>query len=164
MYEFAKPGKEQQQLHKLTGEYSSEVKFYFMPDQPPMVSKGSFKAFINLGGYFLDREFKVNLDDAENFSGLAFHGRAYTGYDPFKRKYIGVWIDSGSPALYITEGYFSDSGNIYHETSIGPDPQGNPMKMRMTTEVDNGKLLFTMFRANEDGSEILITKMIHTKE
>ena len=26
-----------------------------------------------------------------------------TGYDPFQRKYLGVWADSGSPALYWTE-------------------------------------------------------------
>jgi hypothetical protein len=164
MYEFPKPGKEQQLLRKLVSNYTSEVKFYFMPDHPPMESKGSFNAKVDLGGYFLDREFKVELNDAENFSGLAFHGRAFTGYDPFKRKYMGSWVDSGSPAVYLTEGYFSAIENAYNEISIGPDPQGNPMKMRMTTEVHKNKLLFNMFRVNEDGSEILITEMIHTKE
>lgn len=38
MYEFPQPGKEQELLKKLTGVFTSEVNFHFMPDQPPMVS------------------------------------------------------------------------------------------------------------------------------
>jgi Protein of unknown function (DUF1579) len=86
MYEFPKPGAEQESLTKLSGDWKSEVKFYFAPDAPPMVKPGTYRAKLDLGGYFLHREFRVDLDDAGDFKALAFHGYGLTGYDPFQRK------------------------------------------------------------------------------
>jgi hypothetical protein len=126
----------------MMGEWNSQVKFYFQPGTPPMESNGTYTAKLDLGGYFLHREFEVELDSAADFKGLAFHGRALTGYDPYQKKYIGVWADSGSPAIYRTEGAFNKSGNLYTEISEGPDP-GKPMKFRMTTELwDQDHMLF----------------------
>ncbi|MGH7717792.1 MAG: DUF1579 family protein [Gemmatimonadaceae bacterium] len=121
-------------------------------------------AKMDLGGYFLNREFEVALDDAGDFKGLAFHGRGLTGYNPYERKYLGVWVDSGSPAVYRTEGAFNDAGNLYTETSEGPDPQGNYMRMRLTTEVQDDDLqLFRIYQLDKDGRERLLTEMVHTR-
>jgi hypothetical protein len=164
MYEFPQPGPEQERLKELTGVWDSLVKFYFQPGTPPMESQGRYVAKLDLGGYFLYREFDVELDSAADFTGLAFQGRAFTAYDPYRNKYLGVWVDSGSPALYYTEGMFDESGKVYTETSDGPDPEGKPMKMRMTTEVqDQDHMLFKMYRLSEDGEAFLVTEIAHSR-
>jgi Protein of unknown function (DUF1579) len=156
MFEFPKPGPEHERLRALTGVWDSQVKFYSQPGTPPEESNGEYAAELDLGGYFLARDFA--------FGGQAFVGRGLTGFDPYKRKYVGVWVDSGSPAVYHTEGAFDASGRVYTETSEGPDPHGKPLKMRMTTEVtDRDHLLFKMYRVGDDGTQTLITEIIHTR-
>ncbi|WP_437942297.1 DUF1579 family protein [Sorangium sp. So ce341] len=160
MYEFPKPGPEQERLSKLAGEWKSEVKFYVEPGAPPMVKPGAHSARMDVGGYFLLREFRVDLDDAGDFKALAFDGRGLTGYDPFQRKYIGVWVDSGSPALYQTEASFDALGDVYTETSRGPGPSGEPLVIRMvTTFRARDEMVLEMFRVGEDGSETLVTEI-----
>jgi hypothetical protein len=164
MYEFPKPGAEQNRLERLTGTWDSHVKFYFDAAAPAMEKSGQYTAKLDLGGYFLTREFKVTLDDAGDFTGLAFHGCGLTGYDPFKQQYLGVWVDSGSPALYRTEGTFNAAGDIFTEISEGPDPSGNPMRMRMVTEVKQAnEIVFKLYRLGEDGLACLVTEMTHRR-
>jgi hypothetical protein len=164
MYEFPKPGAEQALLAKWTGDFHSDVRFYVAPGVPPMVKTGSYSAKLDLGGYFLHREFRVELDDAGDFKALAFHGRGLTGYDPFQRKYVGVWVDSGSPALYLTQASFNAAGDTYMETSHGPDPNGHPLILRMvTTFSDRDRLSFKMFRVDASGGETLTAEMDHVR-
>jgi hypothetical protein len=164
MYEFPKPGAEQQALTTLSGDWNSEVRFYFDANAAPMVKPGTYRAKLDLGGYFLHREFRVDLDDAGDFKALAFHGYGLTGYDPFQRKYLGVWADSGSPALYLTEGSFDATGDVYTETSHGPDPTGKPLTLRMvTTRQNRDHMSFRIYRTNEGADETLITEMEHTR-
>jgi hypothetical protein len=123
-------------------------------------SSSADRAKLDLGGYFLHREFRVDLD----FKALAFHGYGLTGYDPFQRKYLGVWADSGSPALYLTEGSFNAAGDVYTETSRGPDPTGKPLVMRMVTTLrGRDRLPLQMYRIEEGGTETLITEMDHVR-
>jgi hypothetical protein len=164
MYEFPKPGAEHATLAKLSGNWKSEVKFYFAKGAPPMVKSGAYTAKLELGGYFLQREFRVDLDDADDFKAIAFRGYGLTGYDPFQRKYLGVWADSGSPGLYQTEGSFNAAGDVYTETSRGPDPSGGPLVMRMLTTLHGrDRLTFKMYRVEQDGGLLLITEMEHLR-
>jgi hypothetical protein len=115
-----------------------------------------YAAKLDLGGYFLARDF--------DFGGQTFVGRGLTGYDPYQKKYVGVWVDSGSPAVYHTEGAFDAAGKVYTETSEGPDPHGKPLRMRMTTEgTDKDRLLFKMYRLDDSGGETLLTEILHTR-
>jgi Protein of unknown function (DUF1579) len=164
MYDFPKVGLEQERLSLFTGEWDSQVRFYFDPSVPPMEKIGRYTAKLDLGGYFLHREFEVQLDDAGNFAELAFHGRGLTGYDPFARKYLGVWADSGSPALYRTEGAFDSSGKVFKEASVGPGPSGEDLHLSMTTEVTSqDRLLFKIWRQLETGEDVLVTEMAHVR-
>ncbi|EHK54368.1 DUF1579 family protein [Allomesorhizobium alhagi] len=165
MYEFPKVGPEQERFSLFAGEWDSQVRFYFDPTQPPMEKAGRYTAKLNLGGYFLDREFEVDLDDAGDFAQLAFHGRGLTGYDPFAGKYLGVWADSGSPALYQTEGAFDASGRVFKEVSVGPGPDGKELHLRLITEIaGSDRQLFSIRRLLETGEEVLITEMVHTRK
>src|SRR6266545_6480874 len=165
MYDYPQPGQEQERLGRLTGQWDSHVKFYFQPGAPPMEKMGRYTAKMDLGGYFLNREFEVALDDAGDFKRLDFHGRGLTGFNPYERKYLGVWVDSGSPAVYHTEGSFDDTGDVFTETSEGPDPEGRYMRMRLVTEVlDEDHQRFRISQLIAGGEERLVTEMIHTRK
>ena len=153
---------EHETLTTVTGDWDSEVTFYYDPGAEPMVKRGTYHAKLDLEGYFLHREFRVNLDDAGDFKSLAFHGYGLTGFDPFQRKYLGVWADSGSPALYWTEAAFDASGIVYTETSHGPDPVGKPLNLRMVTTTHGpDRMSFKIFRPDGGSGDVLITEMQH---
>ena len=122
-------------------------------------SQGEYNAKLDLGGYFLVTEFKCQL------GGQAFHGHGLNGYDPFKKKYVGVWVDSMGPCIYNVEGTFDEGGKVYHETVTGPDPQGKPMKMRTTTRIeDSDHLSSKMFIVADEGKEMLMLEIAYTRK
>ncbi len=157
--DFPKPGVEHEQLKQMTGLWDAHVKCTFEPGKSPQESKGGYTGKLDVGGYFLVTEFKGEI------LGKPFQGRGLTGYDPFKKKYVGVWVDSMSPALYTMEGAFDKSGKVFTEIMDGPDPQGKPMKMRATTEIKGqDQMHFQMHVRGPDGKESLIMEIAYTRK
>lgn len=157
--EFPKPGPEHAALKAMTGEWDGKVKFYFDPSSPPMESTGTFSAKLDVGGFFLFTDYKGDM------AGAPFHGRGTTGYDPFKKKYVGTWVDSMSPAIYNVEGSFDESGKTFSESMSGPGPDGTPMKFRMVTQVaDADHMTFTMFMIGADGKDTKLMETAYTRK
>jgi hypothetical protein len=157
--DFPKPTAEHDLLKQMAGVWDAQIKCTFEPGKPPQESKGEFSAKLDLGGFFLVTEIKAEL------AGMPFQGRGLTGYDPFKKKYVGVWVDSMSPALYTIEGSFDKSGKVFTEMMEGPDPKGKPMKMRAVTEVKgNERMQFSMFARGDDGKESLMMEIAYTRK
>lgn len=158
--EAPKPGPEHEQLKALVGDWDAQVKFYMKPGEKPEESKGEYTARLDVGGFFLTTEFK-----GQPFGGMKFHGRGLTGYDPFKKKYVGVWVDSMSPAIFSSEGEFDKQGKVYKETMQGPGPDGKVMKMKMTTEIkDKDHVVFKLFNPGEDGKDVLMMEIGYTRK
>lgn len=155
---FPKPGPEHEQLKQLVGEWDALVKCT-TPDGEVQESTAVYSAKLDVGGYFLVTEFKGKL------MGMDFHGRGINGYDPFKKKYLGVWVDSMSPSLYQVEGSFDKAGKVLTENMEGPDPQGKPMKFRMITEVkEKDRLVQTMYMTGPDGKEMKGMETVYTRK
>src|SRR5262245_59436987 len=121
-----KPGPEHEKLKQLTGEFDAKVKLH-VPGAPAQESKADYKARLDVGGLFLVSEYNGKL------LGGNYQGHGLVGYDPHKKKYVGVWVDSMNPSIYSVEGAFDKSGKVFTEAMEGPDPAGKPMKMRMVT-------------------------------
>lgn len=156
--EFPKPSAEHEQLKLLAGEWDAQIKCH-QPGKGLEESKGTYSGKLDVGGFFLVTKFDGEI------GGQPFQGRGFSGYDPTKKKYVGVWIDSMSPAIYQTEGEFDKSGKTYNEIMEGPSPDGKPMKMRMTTEVkDADHLLFKMFAPGEDGKEAMMMEIAYSRK
>ncbi|XSC45756.1 DUF1579 family protein [Bradyrhizobium sp. RDT10] len=163
MYNFPKVGPEQERFSLFTGEWDSQVRFYFDPPNHRWRRSGAISPSSILAAIF-DREFEVQLDDAGDFAELAFHGRGLTGYDPFAGRYLGIWADSGSPALYRTEGTFDASGKVFTESSVGPGPDGKELHLRLITEViDPDRQRFSIQRLMATGEDVLIPEMVHAR-
>jgi hypothetical protein len=146
---FAAPDEHHAALRRLTGAWSAQIRYFEAPDAPPVERTGEFLARLDLGGYFLFRQI--------NFGMQGFQGHGVTGWDPFKKSYVGTWADSESPVIYGTEGAFDERGNVFTETSEGPDADGTMLRLLMITEiVDDTHATYRMFRTDRGSHELQV--------
>src|SRR5262245_9569747 len=88
----SEPSPEHKKLKDLEGTWDAVMK---MGD---MESKGTMVYKMELGGLWLVGDFQGD------FGGQKFSGRGLDGYDPIRKKYVSVWVDSMSTSPMFTEG------------------------------------------------------------
>ena len=67
------------------------------------------------------------------FMGVPVQGHGTMGYDPAKKKYIGTWVESGSPFISTLEGEYDEEKNAIVYKMQGKDPEGNDAEYRIIT-------------------------------
>ncbi len=140
--ESPKPGPEHRKLKELEGTWDAIMKF------GDTESKGTVVYKMEVGGLWLTSDFQGD------FAGEKFSGKGLDSYDPAKKKYVSVWVDSMITSPLITEGTYDKDGKVLTMTGEGPGPDGKPIKMKMVTEhKEKNTMLFTMFGPGEDGKE-----------
>jgi hypothetical protein len=158
--EFPKPGPEHELLKQMEGSWAAKMKVYMTPENA-QESAGEYTAKMEVGGLFLVGEVKGKM------LGADFHGKSISGYDPFKKKYTGTWVDNMSPALYSLEGSWDKSGKIYTEILEGPNPgSGEKMTMRMVTEIKDKDTLHQKMYGTPPGEqkERVVIEMNYTRK
>jgi hypothetical protein len=99
------PGDAHKKLEQFVGSWDVETKVWMKgPKGEPSVSKGSAENTMALGGRFLQQEFSGEM------MGQPFNGVGYTGYDNFRKKYVGFWIDNMTTAMSTMEGTMDKEG------------------------------------------------------
>jgi hypothetical protein len=158
--EFPKPGKEHALLKSLTGEWIVSGKFFMDPSQPPMEIKGMETGKMELGGFWLLSEFKSEM------FGAPFEGRSTMGYSPAKKKYVGTWVDSMVPHLFVTEGEADAAGKVITMVGDGLDPAtGKSSKERWVIEVKSDELhTMTFYNNGSDGKERKTGELTYTRK
>jgi hypothetical protein len=137
-----KPGPEHERLQKMEGTWEATIK------TSEGESKGTMIYKMEVGGLWLVGNFKAN------FGGQPFQGKGLDGYDPIKKKYVSVWIDSMSPALMLFEGTFDKEGKVFTQVGEGPGMDGKLTKFKSVTKMkDNDTMVFTMSSADNNGTE-----------
>ncbi len=138
----AKPGPEHARLKEMEGTWDATVKMQGAE------SKAVANYKMDLGGLWLTSTFQGD------FGGMKFEGRGLDSYDPAKKKYVGVWVDSWSTAPMVMEGTFDKEKNIVTMIGEGPGPEGKPVKHRMVTKIkDKDTHDWTMYVVGPDGKE-----------
>jgi len=84
------------------------------------------------------------------FGGVPFQGKGLDGYDPEKKKYVSVWVDSMTPVPMIFEGQYDSTGKILTMEANAAGPDGKPAKWRSISKMVN---------ADEHTFEMLVTPM-----
>src|SRR5262249_30723965 len=110
-----KPGPEHERLKKLEGAWDATIK---VGDQQ---SKGTMTYKMELGGLWLVSEFPGD------FMGMKFQGKGMDGYDPLKKKYVSVWVDSMSNSPLISEGTLDKDGKVLTMSGEGLGMDGKPV-------------------------------------
>lgn len=102
-----------------------------------------------MGGRFLEGRFTGTMMD------MPFEGLGYTGYDNYKKKYVGTWMDNMSTAVMMSEGAFDAAGKSMTSMSTMDDfMTGQQQKIRTVVNVvDNDRHVFEMYGPGPDGKE-----------
>ncbi len=159
MMKLATPGEAHKKLEVLVGTWSAKNTMWMDPSKPPTVSEGSSEHKWILGGRFLEQRYEGN------FMGMPFSGLGYTGYDNFKKKYVGVWMDSAGTSIMNTTGAFEASGKVLRSSARMDDfTTGKVMTVRESlTIVNNNEVRLDMFGPDPKGKEYRMMEIVYTR-
>ena len=141
-----KPGPEHKILEDLVGTWEATMK---MGNDEV---KGTMTYKMELGGLWLVSTFQADL------GGVKMEGKGYDSFDPIKKKYVGVWIDSMSASPLVLEGTADKDGKVVTMTGEGQGQDGKPAKYRTVTErKDKNNITFNLYTTGADGKEQTMT-------
>lgn len=154
------PGEPHARLAKLAGSWTTRVKSWSDPSQPPEETTGSCEFRMVLGGRYLEQRYEGTM------MGQPFHGIGYTGYDNVKKKYEAYWIDTAGTGMLVMSGSLDKGGKktVYTGTMLDP-ATGKKVALRsVDTEVDADNLLFEMWTSGPDGKMAKMMEMSYTRK
>ena len=111
-----KPGPEHKLLEKLAGEWTMVM------TSGGKEFKAASKHEMTLGGLWLSGTLEGKVE------GRKYEARRLDGYDPVKKKYVNVWVDSDLTSPVVTEGTYDAATKTLTQTGEGPGFDGKPMK------------------------------------
>jgi hypothetical protein len=126
---------------------------------PTETSKGTETIRIIGDGLWLVSDFESVM------AGAPFMGHGITGFDPTKKKYVGVWVDSMSPHAMHMEGTMDATGKKLTMIGEAPDHEtGKMIKHTMTeTYVDADTREFVMSMPGPDGKAMDVMKIVYKR-
>jgi hypothetical protein len=137
------PGPEHARLKKMEGAWDA-----VMTEPDGKKTKGEMNYKMECGGLWLASDFKGE------HMGKPFHGKGLDSYDPTKKKYVGVWVDSWITSPLHMEGTYDEKTRTATSTGECNGPDGKPMKMRMVSKtIDDDHETFEMYMTGPDGKE-----------
>jgi len=109
------PHKEHFWLKKFVGEWTFESECSMGPDQPKMKTTGS-ESVRMLGDLWVIGEGRGEMPGGGE-------GRMIitVGYDPGKKKFVGSWVGSMMPNMFVYEGVLDPTSTILPLETTGPD-------------------------------------------
>jgi len=124
------PAPEHAWLKQMIGEWESEAEFSGLPGEAPVKSKGH-ESVRAVGELWIVSENETTMPD-----GVEVAGRMTLGFNPNKKKYVGNWIDSATPHMWVYEGTTDAKTNTLTLTTFGPSmmTQGAIAKFRDVIE------------------------------
>ncbi|MEO6710464.1 MAG: DUF1579 domain-containing protein [Planctomycetota bacterium] len=145
-----KPGPEHAALAKDAGTWDATVT-HTMGGTPEVSTATEVRKMV--GGLWLIGDFTGKM------AGKPFFGHGVNGYDPDKKKYVGVWVDTMSCTLMLTEGTMDEATKTLHSTGKFT-MDGKEMTCTMTTQnKDADNQVFTMSMPGEGGAPMMALKI-----
>ena len=158
----ATPGAPHKALEHFVGKWDLSTKMWMEgPGKPPTETKGTSEVKWILGGRYTLEEMKGQI------MGMPHNGMGITGYDNFKKQYVGFWIDNTSTAMYSTLGDFDPSGKVL--TTIGKmdEPmtgeKDKPVKYVIQI-IDKDKHVFSVYDLVGTPNEFKVVEITYTRK
>jgi len=147
------PGPEHETLKKLEGTWNAKVK---MGDSESTAT-ATYKMVC--GGMWLMSDFQGQFGDQK------FSGQGLDSYDPEKKKYVSVWVDSMSTRPMFLEGTYDKEKKTMTMTGEAPGPDGKLAKHKMVTHMpDDDHQTFTMYIVGDDGQDNKVMTIEYTRK
>ncbi|MGZ6988217.1 MAG: DUF1579 family protein, partial [Thermoanaerobaculia bacterium] len=111
----ATPGEAHKKLEPVVGSFTVATKMWMDPSKPAEESAGTSENKWVLGGRFVEQRVEGTA------MGQPFSGVGYTGYDNYKKKYVGSWMDSMGTMIMNSTGTADPSGKKFTSWSTIDD-------------------------------------------
>ena len=156
----ATPGEGHKVLEPMIGSWNVKSTSWEAPGAPPQEGSGTAEDSWVLGGRFVREDFQGE------FGGMKFQGLGYTGYDNFRKKYVGTWMDTMGTTFMVMTGTADPSGKVLTATSTMDDVvTGKPMKLRTVTRiVDANKHVMEMYGPDRSAKEFKMMELVYTRK
>jgi hypothetical protein len=120
-------------------------------------SKGVLHCKMALNGLWLLEHYKGEA------AGQKFEGYGSTSYDPAKKKFINIWIDSMTPSPMLTEGTYDKAKKTMTLLGKMPMPDGKMMKSSITIIYKDANTKILSLKGNMDGKEIGMVEITYKR-
>ena len=160
MAKYSTPGPEHKALEQFVGTWDTNAKMWMAPGTPPQESTGTAENKMALGGRFLEQHYDGTM------MGQPFTGMGYTGYDLYKKEYVGNWMDSMGTTIMRSTGKADPSGKTMTFTGTMDDymaKKSMPFKEVMKV-VDNDHHVFEMWYPGPDGKMFKMMEISYTRK
>lgn len=155
----ATPGEGHKALEPMIGNWNVTMTMWEKPGGPPQKSVGTAEDAWVLGRRFVEERVHSEMN------GMPFEGLGYTGYDNFKKEYVGSWMDTMGTMMMISSGTADASGKTITTTSTVDDVvSGKKMRVRgVARVVDANQRVFAMFGPDPAGKEFKMMEAVYTR-
>ncbi len=121
-------------------------------------SKGVLECKMALNGLWMLEHYKGEA------GGVTFEGRGATSYDPAKKKFVNVWIDSMIPSPMLSEGTYDKDKKTLTLSGNMPTPDGKTMKSTITISYkDANTKVLSMKASTPDGKELELVEITYKR-
>ena len=156
----AMPGEHHELLEKMTGSWSTAVKYRMTAESPEVESEGTCERKWILGNRFVLEEF-----DGGSL-GLPFRALAIYGYDAFEGKYTSVWVDTMSTAITTSVGTCQEQCKSIAFVGRHGDPWTGTMRRSrgITRLVNDNRQVLELYESGNDGREFKVLEIVYTRK
>jgi hypothetical protein len=156
----ATPGEAHKKLEPVVGSFTVATKMWMDPSKPPEATSGTSENKWALGGRFVEQRVEGTA------MGQPFSGVGYTGYDNYKKKYVGTWMDSMGTMIMTSTGTADASGKKVTFWSTMDDVMTKKtVKVKsMVTIVDNDHHTYEMWSPAPDGKMFKSLEVQYTRK
>jgi hypothetical protein len=159
---FATPGDPHKWMASMAGNWNMESKWFMAgPGSEPSVSTGTVVYSMILGGRYLKQEATGTM------MGMPFEGVGINGYDNFKKKFVGTWIDNMGTAISAMEGTVDASGKVLTMWGTMDEPttgEKNKKVKYVMTSVNADKHTFEIYDVTTYGEKAPVAVMTYTRK
>ena len=143
-----KPGPEQAVFSRDAGTWDAKVEMRMGPPGAPPEVSSAVETNELIGGLWIVNDFKGTMGQQP------FHGHGTFGYDTWKKKYVGVWVDTMATSPLYSEGTYDAATNTLTMIGAAVGPDGKAMKLKQVVAwTGPNTKTFTMYMAGPDGKE-----------
>ena len=156
--DYMTPGPMHEMMAKTAGDWKTTIKFWMDPAGEPMVTEGTSKAEMILGGRYLKETSNSTV------MGMPMEGMSITGYDNFTKEFTSIWIDNMGTGTTVAKGsYDKETKTITLHGSMVDPMTGKDTKYRQVLNIiDDNHHTFEMF-VDHDGQEVKNMEVDYTR-
>jgi hypothetical protein len=159
--ELGQPTIYHERLEFFVGDWDVVTKLWMGgPGSPAQESTGTATYSWLMEGRWLATDFQGNM------MGMPFDGFQLTGYDNYRREYVGIWVDSMSTSLSVSSGRLDQEGTVITMYGEMDDPSlGHLGKMAkyVTRIVDENTFVFEIHDLAIGGDATKVVEMTYTR-